>query len=284
MGVPNTFTRIMMKSNVRTAKPILLVVCVALSIATRVLADPGPLIQAHAHNDYYHDRPLLDAIANGFCSVEADVFVVNDELLVAHSRNELDTTKTLESLYLKPLMERTKKNGGRVYPDGPVFTLLVDFKSEAEPTYQRLLPLLQRYESMLVQHQDGQQQDGAVQIIISGNRPFAQVREASPRLAYIDGRLSDLGTDVSSAWMPLISDRWTSHFTWTGEGEISPDELMRLRKTIQQAHAANQRVRFWATPDRLSVWEKLAEEDVDLINTDDLPGLAKFLQSRSATR
>ena len=34
-----------------------------------------PLGQAHAHNDYYHKRPLLDALSHGFCSVEADVFL-----------------------------------------------------------------------------------------------------------------------------------------------------------------------------------------------------------------
>ena len=43
---------------------------------------PGPLGQAHAHNDYYHKRPLLDALSHGFCSVEADVFLKNGRLLV----------------------------------------------------------------------------------------------------------------------------------------------------------------------------------------------------------
>ena len=36
--------------------------------------DVSPLRRAHAHNDYYHKRPLLDALDQGFCSVEADVF------------------------------------------------------------------------------------------------------------------------------------------------------------------------------------------------------------------
>ncbi len=35
------------------------------------------LSQAHAHNDYHHALPLLDALAHGFCSVEADVFLVD---------------------------------------------------------------------------------------------------------------------------------------------------------------------------------------------------------------
>ena len=43
-----------------------------------------PLERAHAHNDYEHERPLLDALDHGFCSVEADIVLSEGELLVAH--------------------------------------------------------------------------------------------------------------------------------------------------------------------------------------------------------
>ena len=46
--------------------------------ATLSADDVIPRPQAHAHNDYYHTRPLLDALSHGFCSVEADVFLVDD--------------------------------------------------------------------------------------------------------------------------------------------------------------------------------------------------------------
>ena len=62
-----------------------------------------PLRHAHAHNDYEHPRPLLDALDHGFTSVEADVFLVDGQLLVAHDPADLDPARTLESLYLDPL-------------------------------------------------------------------------------------------------------------------------------------------------------------------------------------
>src|SRR5438128_8490223 len=89
-----------------------------------------PLPQAHAHNDYEHKRPLWDALDRGFCSVEADIYLVNGQLLVAHSRQGVKPERTLQSLYLDPLRERVKKNGGRVYAGGPEVTLLVDIKSD----------------------------------------------------------------------------------------------------------------------------------------------------------
>ncbi|MEQ9407329.1 MAG: hypothetical protein RIK87_06360 [Fuerstiella sp.] len=48
---------------------------------------------------------------------------------------------------------------------------------------------------------------------------------------------------------------------------------------MRQAHAADRRVRFWATPDKPAVWQALNKAGVDLINTDDLSGLAKFLRT-----
>ncbi|MEC4021166.1 hypothetical protein QMK28_34095, partial [Streptomyces sp. H27-D2] len=36
---------------------------------------PAPLRRAHAHNDFVHPRPLLDALSHGFASVEADIWL-----------------------------------------------------------------------------------------------------------------------------------------------------------------------------------------------------------------
>lgn len=90
-----------------------------------------PLRRAHAHNDYEHKRPLLDALDRGFCSVEADVFLNNGKLLVAHLPFFLRAERTLEALYLDPLRKRALANRGRVYPGGPTVFLLIDVKTES---------------------------------------------------------------------------------------------------------------------------------------------------------
>jgi hypothetical protein len=102
------------------------------------------------------------------------------------------------------------------------------------------------------------------------------------RYALYDGRLSDLGSGAPASLIPLISDRWTSHFTWMGDGPMPDEERQKLHDIVAQAHADGQRVRFWATPDtpgpmRDAIWRELIAADVDLINTDDLAGLQSFL-------
>src|ERR1019366_2575676 len=57
-------------------------------------SSPTPLTRAHAHNDYEHSRPLWDALDQGFCSVEADIYLVNGQLLVAHDRNQVKPERT----------------------------------------------------------------------------------------------------------------------------------------------------------------------------------------------
>jgi len=121
-----------------------------LLLVSTLHAQPAtPLLRAHAHNDYEHERPLLDALDHGFTSIEADIHLVDGALLVAHDRDKVVAGRTLEALYLAPLQARVRANGGRVYPGGPPLLLLVDIKSDAEQTYTVLRDLLQQYAGML---------------------------------------------------------------------------------------------------------------------------------------
>lgn len=244
-------------------------------------ADVQPLVRAHAHNDYHHERPLLDALSHGFCNVEADIFLVGDELQVGHDRRELKPGRTLQALYLEPLRERVARNGGRVYRDGPVFTLLIDFKTAGPATYAVLREVLADYADMLSSVEEGQFYERAINVVISGNRPFKDVEAESVRYAGLDGRLSNLDSDAAAHLLPMISDRWGTHFRWRGVGPIKPEERAKLREIVEKSHAAGRRVRFWATPEKVEVWEELLAAEVDLINTDDLAGLQRFLQANS---
>src|SRR5690348_17762292 len=108
------------------------------AVAAQTDPAPTPLTNVHAHNDYEHAHPLFDALAHGFCSVEADIHLVDGKLLIAHDRSQVKPERTLEALYLKPLLERVKKNHGHVYLGGPEFTLLIDVKGSWQSTYPLL--------------------------------------------------------------------------------------------------------------------------------------------------
>ena len=244
-----------------------------------------PLTRAHAHNDYLHPRPLRDALDHGFCSVEADIHLVEGKLIVAHDLPKDDgsftrqAAKTLRKLYLEPLAERIRANGGSVFPGSNTrFLLLIDFKTEAETTYAALREELLPFKDVLTKFSDGAIKSNAVTIVLSGNRPIAAVSAEAERYVSIDGRLPDLETNPPRALVPLVSDNWTKFFQWRGEGSLATDEKSKLRELVKKAHGQGRVIRFWAVPDTAESWAELRSAGVDLINTDNLTGLANFLR------
>ncbi len=129
---------------------------------------------------------------------------------------------------------------------------------------------------------------GAVTAVVSGDRAARVPMAAqSVRHAFYDGRLADLldPAPAPASFVPLVSDNWTVHFTWQGVGPFPEAERAKLRRIVATARGRGQRVRFWATPDlagpaRNAVWGELVAADVDHLNTDDLAGLAAFLEAR----
>jgi hypothetical protein len=170
-----------------------------------------------------------------------------------------------------------KANGGRVYKDGPPFWLLIDQKTAAEPTYKALHEVLARYQDILTSVTGDKLTRRAVTVVISGNRPIDYIKAQPTRYAGIDGRLADLKSDVPGHLMPMISDNWTLHFAWRGEGAIPSDQLEKLHSMVEQAHERGRVVRFWATPESPRLWRELRSAGVDLINTDKLAELREFL-------
>ncbi|MFA9479069.1 phosphatidylinositol-specific phospholipase C/glycerophosphodiester phosphodiesterase family protein [Phycisphaerales bacterium AB-hyl4] len=241
------------------------------------------VIPGHAHNDYYHPRPLNDALDHGFISIEADIFLVDGELLVGHDPHELTPERTLQSLYLDPLRERAQAYDGRIYPDGSQVILLIDIKSDGEEMFEPLNAVLAAYSDIIAAWEpegDHSGETAPVLAVLSGNRPVASMLRERRLLGRLDGRLDDLDSDLPAAFMPLISDHWRQISSWQGEGEMPAEDRARLHEVVRQAHAAGRRVRFWATPESEAVWEQLLEADVDLINTDELGRLRRFLLSR----
>jgi len=239
-----------------------------------------PLIRAHAHNDYEHGRPLFDALERGFCSIEADVWLVDGQLLVAHDRHQVKSERTLQTLYLDPLRERVRRNGGRVYANGPEIVLLVDVKSEAEKTYAALREVLKPYSDVLTTYRVGSIQTNAIRVVISGNRAAKMMEAESLRHAFLDGRIADLEGGESGSLIPLVSDDWNRIFKWRWNRPMPEEELLKLKQLVDKTHSQGRRLRFWATPDNPETWATLYDAGVDLINTDDLEGLKQFLLDR----
>lgn len=240
-----------------------------------------PLERAHAHNDYEHERPLLDALDHGFTSAEADVWLVGGELYIGHDAP--DPSRTLANTYLEPLARRFRENGGSIYPHWRSdFRLMIDVKTDGSGAWPVIESQLARFPELMTTYRRGRVLPGAVTAVVSGNRDLPAMQSEVVRRSFYDGRLPDLASGIPSTLMAMVSDNWTRHFTWQGVGPMPEVERAKLRSIVAIAHRSGYDVRFWATPDapgdaRTAIWHELLAAGVDAINTDDLAGLQEFL-------
>jgi hypothetical protein len=244
---------------------------------------PIRLPRAHAHNDYLHKRPLLEALELGFASVEADVFLRENDLLVAHTVFELRRERTLKALYLDPLQRWIREHGGKIYPDGSGLWLLIDIKSDAEATYREIDHQLQEFGDILSSVREGEFTPRPVTVVISGNRPVEFLRQQRFRLAAVDGRPEDLEGRDPVHLIPWISTDWKSHFRWRGVGPLPGEEQARLAGMVSRCETQGRQLRFWGAPDQPVVWRELWDARVSLLGTDNLEGLARFQREQNAT-
>jgi hypothetical protein len=256
---------------------IIVLLVFVLAPAPEATDSPIPLVRAHAHNDYLHERPLLDALECGFCSIEADVYLVDGALLVAHDRDQCRPERTLEALYLDPLRERVRQHGGRVYPNGPVVHLLVDFKSDGEATWAVLHEMLKQYADVVTEFRGRETTERAVTVLVSGDRPVETIAAQTPRYAAVDGRPDDLDRNPGANLVPLISSNWGDLFKSGKGGILSAEDKETLDDLVRRAHEQGRRIRFWGLPWAGDIWDVLYEHGVDLINADNLSGLQTFL-------
>lgn len=227
-------------------------------------------IWTHSHNDYQQAHPLADALRNRFRSVEADIWLEGNDLRVSHM--QIGSVGTLRQLYLAPLQELIDRRGS-VYGDGIPLYLWIDIKSP-EARLRAVLreqlshyPMLRGSPSMVIAVLTGDESSKA-----------AYLREPGPPFASRDSnelRRDDPPGDTSWSWYSL---RWHEFFDWDGRGAMPARERTLLWALVAQIHARKRSLRFWETPESEQLWAELLEADVDMLSTDDLPRLRRFLE------
>ncbi|QQL49145.1 phosphatidylinositol-specific phospholipase C/glycerophosphodiester phosphodiesterase family protein [Mucilaginibacter ginkgonis] len=262
-------------------KHLKLFILLALMIIGHAARPQTPsLVNAFAHNDYWHKRPLYDALENGYTHIEADVYLREGKLVVAHILPFLHRNKTLEKLYLKPLADCINgKSTQAACPSYPVM-LMIDIKSDADETYLALQKLLEKYRSVISGYENGQFVQRKITVVLSGHKPYRLLKSQTDRLAFIDEDLMKSRQDtLTHNIYQTASCKYSKLLTWDGRGDISKAERQKLCDLVAVAHRFGKKVRLWASPDKKNVWQELLSCGVDLINTDKLVALKDFLTS-----
>lgn len=236
------------------------------------------LYRAFSHNDYSRPGALTAALANGFNCVEADCYLEDGRMVVAHDLpDDLSTLSTVQEMYMDSLFKRVKKYGS-VYPgaDRP-FYLMIDIKRRGDEFYTALRPYLAENADMFCRVENGEFVEGPILLFFSGARPLETLPADSVRYAFLDGKFSEIGDGTPTTLVPVVSDCYEDFLTWDGNGTIDDENLAKMRDLIARAHADGKLIRFWGAPDTDEWAELQIAEGVDIIGTDNLPGLREKL-------
>lgn len=248
---------------------------VALLAGSLVSAQPAvyTTANAHSHNDYEQTKPFTLAFEHEFGSIEADIFLVNwnNELLVGHTPEEIkNSPRTLDSLYLRPLDEMIRKHNGAVYNNPAAsLQLMIDIKTDAKPTLQKLVETLRRYPRLIGCRQ--------LRIVISGNRPAPAAFGSYPDFIHFDGNLAETYSPEALKKIDMLSADLGAYNNRNAKGLLTTEQEKRVVADISRAHSAGKKVRFWAIPDHPAGWQKMMSFGVDYINTDKIEALTTFL-------
>lgn len=219
---------------------------------------------AHSHNDYWQPVPFWTAYRAGFGSIEADIFLRGDSLYVGHDWKDLRPERTLESLYLTPLLQVMQEPGAHKVQ------MLIELKTDAVPTLTALIHLLETAYPALVK-------DGRVRWAITGKLPDYHLWNSFPAYIGFDGDFTVPYPDSALGRVALFSADLKQYTHWYGEGDIPASDRERLEQVITHTHTLGKPVRFWDAPDNANAWTQLMGVKVDWINTDHIQALASFL-------
>jgi alkaline phosphatase len=230
--------------------------------------------QAHSHNDYEQTIPFWQAYDQKFGSIEADIYRRDGQLYVAHDSADITSSRTLEGLYIKPIVEKVRSGKGQIYP-GATYGLqwLIDLKTPARLSLPLLVQALSAYPDVFGT-------GGPVRVVVSGNVPAPDQFKQYPDWILFDGRPEVDYTPEQAGHIGLISQSFTQYSRWNGKGLIVKKERTRIQQLIQQVHRQGKKIRFWATPDNINTWKTLMNLGVDFINTDQIAPLGHFLSLR----
>lgn len=217
-----------------------------------------------AHNDYVKTTPFYTAFQLKVSYIEADIFLEKGEILVAHTKAELNPENTLESMYLKPLAQKSNE----LYD----LNLMIDLKSEGHSTLDALVKLLNKFPQLTSSEH--------LHFVISGSYPPPVEWKKYPSYIFFDGRPNITYTTEQSRRLKLISTSFSGISKWDGKGPIPKTDLDKIKRTIAIAHKYKMPMRFWGSPDDENAWDQFIKAGVDVLNSDHIEELSAYLDTR----
>lgn len=278
-----------------------------ISQAELLTRDVTVLQYVHSHNDYWRKLPFFDAIIHGVNSIEADIWLMNNNeniLAVGHNYDYLKPdSRNLNTLYLNPIkkiLDQVNQNNNDEKLNGLFFdspevptVLYIDFKNDETKNlhaYDELIKQLRPLRRYLTTQLDFDKNQYKPLIIeLTGNYPQLSNYED---FLFVDSSMINVFQKTVQLKSPVISEslnkligfcKSDENMTLENIGTLDSDDIqICLKAIINQLHDQNYKVRIWDVPQfpvykRNILWKQQIDDlNVDFLNVDDLDSISNF--------
>ncbi|MDB5126205.1 hypothetical protein [Mucilaginibacter sp.] len=211
----------------------------------------------HSHNDYSRPNAFYHAFDAGVGAIEADVFLRNGKLVVAHDTSGAKQFITLKKMYLDPIQKVMRAQPRPV-------NLVLDLKENYAPILTKLLKELEPLKAFIKTNGS----KSPLTIIITGNRPPPSEYKNYPSYISFDDDLQLPHNPEQWKRVAQVSLNFANYSKWNGKGALPEQDEKVLKSVINAVHQSGKKIRFWAAPDNPAGWQKLMELNADILSTD----------------
>ena len=176
------------------------------------------------------------------------------------------------------MLERIRRQGA-VQPGVDTFQLMIDIKANSADVLPVLDRALRPYEHLLSHGSSSRYSAGALEVVLSGDRPIRQISARRERNIFIDARIDDLKNPAPVVFR-MVSEAWLSHIPWFGSGLMMRKHRDWLSEYVRRADDLGIKSRFWGLPDTPTGWRILDAAGVSWIGTDKLEACAAWMAAR----
>ena len=221
-------------------------------------------IAFHSHNDYNRIAPFWEAYSQHCTYIEADVFLQDGEILVAHNRQDVKADRSLRTMYFEPIAKVFRENGGKMWKGSDdQLQLVVDLKSsDALPG---VVALAEEFPDVFASEK-------GVRIVITGGYPAPQDYDKWPSWLWYDGDFTNGKLEYTPDQLKHIAmistdfRKFARH--WNGKGRMIKSEMDAVTGAIEAVHSVGKPIRFWDAPEGTTAYFTLHRLGVDIFNTD----------------
>jgi hypothetical protein len=243
--------------------------------------------------------PLFEALAVGCTGIEADIWLNNEtiggDLLVAHFSESLKQDRTLQALYIQPLLtildnlnnasdNSSTGNLTGIFPSSPTttLTLFLDFKSNGSDLWPLVNNELETLRSKnYLTHWSNRTKTitwAPLIVVASGTAPFSLLTSNNTyRDIFYDAPLTNISDpkyDSSNSYYASAPMGKTLGKMWFWK--FSTKQMEKLKTQVAAALEKGLKPRYWDTPSgkgkeklRDYVWRVLLDIGVGMLNVDE---------------